>query len=136
MHITWAYGIYTWMPPKQIFFSSSQKRQRVKFVNAFWNNFDIKHAWILHKKTPLRLKRSWKYWHICMWDKVREGVNWKKTFSFGHCPNYLNPPPWPQFGQLGPLFSEVKIQDLKVSLELRILYVLYDILYICNLKNS
>ena len=24
---------------------------------------------------------------------VREGVNWKKTFSFGHCPNYLTPPP-------------------------------------------
>ena len=62
---------------------------------------------------------------------------WKKTFSFGHCPNYLNPPPpSPQFGQLGPLFSDVKIQDLKVSLELRILYVLYNILYICNLKNS
>ena len=67
----------------------------------------------------------------------REEVNRKKTFSFGHCPNYLNPPPpWPQFGQLGPLFSEVKIQDLKVSLELKILYILYDILYICNLKNS
>ena len=24
---------------------------------------------------------------------VREDINWKKTFSFGHCPNYLNPPP-------------------------------------------
>ena len=63
----------------------------------------------------------------------------KKTFSFGHCPNYLkqkNPPHWPQFGQLGHLFSEVEIQDLKVSLELRILYILYNILYICNLKNS
>ena len=56
----------------------------------------------------------------------------KKTFSFGHCPNYLNPP-WPQFGQLGPFFSEVKIQDLKVSLEIKILYI---ILYICNIKNS
>ena len=33
-------------------------------------------------------------------------------------------------------FSEVEIQDLKVSLELRILYILYNILYICNLKNS
>ena len=41
----------------------------------------------------------------------------KKTFSFGHCPNHLNPPPWPQFGQLGPLFSHVKIQDLKVNLK-------------------
>ena len=26
-------------------------------------------------------------------DYIREGVNGKKTFSFGHCPNYLNPPP-------------------------------------------
>ena len=51
----------------------------------------------------------------------------KKTFSFGHCPNYLTPPPWPQFGQLGPLFSEVEIQDLKVSLELRILYIYFII---------
>ena len=39
-------------------------------------------------------------------------------------------------GQLVQLFSDVKIQDLKVSLELRILYILYNILYICNLKNS
>ena len=71
-------------------------------------------------------------------NHISEHINRKKkTFSFGHCPNHLNPsPPWPQFGQLGPLFSEVEIQDLKVSLELRILYILYDILYICNLKNS
>ena len=67
---------------------------------------------------------------------IREGVNGKKTFSFGLCPNSPPPPPWPQFGQIGPLFSEVKIQDLKVSLELWILYILYNILYICNLKNS
>ena len=25
-------------------------------------------------------------------QQLREGVNGKKTFSFGHCPNYLNPP--------------------------------------------
>ena len=55
--------------------------------------------------------------------EIREDINSKKTFSFGHCPNYLTPPPRPQFGQLGPLFSEVEIQDLKVSLELKILYM-------------
>ena len=69
-------------------------------------------------------------------EQIREEIHWKKKFSFGHCPNSLTPPPWPQFGQLGPLFSDVKIQDLKVSLELKILYILYNILYICNLKNS
>ena len=66
---------------------------------------------------------------------LREGLNGKKNFSFGHCPNHLTlPPPWPQFGQLGPFFSEVKIQDLKVSLELRILYVLYNI-HIARMKT-
>ena len=29
-------------------------------------------------------------------------------FSFGHCPNYLPPPPSPQFGQLVPLSLDVK----------------------------
>ena len=29
-------------------------------------------------------------------------------FTFGHCPNLLSPLPPPQFGQLGPLFSDVK----------------------------
>ena len=74
--------------------------------------------------------------HIHCW--LREDINRKKTFSFRYCPNHLppRPPPWPQFGQLGPLFSEVEIQDLKVSLKLKTLYILYNILYICNLKNS
>ena len=60
----------------------------------------------------------------------------KKNVFFRALPELPKPPPpWPEFGQLGPLFSEVKIQDLKVRLELRILYVLYNILYISNLIN-
>ena len=49
-----------------------------------------------------------------------------------------SPPPLPQFGQLVKLFSDVEIQDLKVSLELKILYILYNILYILfdHLKKS
>ena len=31
--------------------------------------------------------KFWRLFHL------REGVNWKKTFSFGDCPNYLNPLP-------------------------------------------
>ena len=58
----------------------------------------------------------------------------KKRFLSGIA--QISYPPWPQFGQLGPFFSEVKIQDLKVSLKLNILYTLYNILYICHLKNS
>ena len=37
---------------------------------------------------------------------IREDINRKKTFSFGHCPNYLSLPP--HFGQLVPLFLDVK----------------------------
>ena len=61
----------------------------------------------------------------------------KKNVFFRALPELPNPPPHdPNFGQLGPLFLEVEIQDLKVSLELKILHILYDILYICDLKNS
>ena len=66
---------------------------------------------------------------------IREGLNGKKTSSFGHCPNHLTPPPLTPFRATWSFFWEVKIQDLKISLELKILYVLYDILYICNLKT-
>ena len=45
--------------------------------------------------------------------------------SFGFCPNYLQPPHSPQFGKLVQLFSDVEIQDLKVSLGLKILYMIY-----------
>ena len=42
----------------------------------------------------------------------------------------------PLFGQLVQLFSDVKIQDLKDILGLKILIVLYIILYIYNLKRQ
>ena len=44
-------------------------------------------------------------------------------------------PPSPQFGQLVQLFSDVEIQYLNDSLGLKILYVLFIILYMYNLKN-
>ena len=46
---------------------------------------------------------------------VREEVNRKKNVFFRALPESPKPPPWPQFGQLGPFFSDVKIQDLKVT---------------------
>ena len=39
--------------------------------------------------TKNNIKKHYQYYPFT----IREGVNWKKTFSFGHCPNYLNPPP-------------------------------------------
>ena len=54
----------------------------------------------------------------------------ENCYSFGFCPNYLHPSP--QFGQLEQFFSDVKIQDLKISLELKVLYILHTY----NLKNS
>ena len=59
----------------------------------------------------------------------REGLLRKNCCSFGFCPNFLLPPS-PPFGQLVQLFSDAKIQDLRVSLELKILYIQYNILYI------
>ena len=41
---------------------------------------------------------------------------------------YLKKKPFSQFGQLLQLVSDVEIQDLKVTLELKILYILYNIL--------
>ena len=38
--------------------------------------------------------------------------------------------PSPQFGQLVQIFSDVEIQDSQVSLGLKILYMLYNIIYI------
>ena len=52
----------------------------------------------------------------------------------GFCPNYLPPPP--NFHNLYNFFSDVKIQDLKVSLDLKILYILYNMLYIYNLNKK
>ena len=66
---------------------------------------------------------------VAVLDKRRSPEK-KNCFSFGFCPNYL------QFGELLLYFSNVEIQELKVSLELKILYILYNILYICNPKNS
>ena len=43
---------------------------------------------------------------------LREDINRKKTFSFGHCPNHLTPPLTPPTWSF---FSDVKIQDLKVT---------------------
>ena len=45
-------------------------------------------------------------------------------------------PPSPPFGQLVQLFSDVEIQDSKVSLGLKILCVLYIILHIYNPKEQ
>ena len=54
----------------------------------------------------------------------------KYCFSFGFCPNYLTLASPPQVGQLVQLFPDVEIQDLKDSLGLKLLYVLYVVLYI------
>ena len=48
-------------------------------------------------------------------QSLREGLNEKKRFLSGIA-RITNPPPMTPIGQLGPLFSEVEIQDLKVSL--------------------
>ena len=44
---------------------------------------------------------------------VREDLNRKKTFSFGHCPNPLTPPPDPNSGNL-VLFFGRQIEKFKI----------------------
>ena len=44
--------------------------------------------------------------YIC----VREDLNRKKTFSFGHCPNPLTPPPDPNLGNLVLFFWTSKFK--------------------------
>ena len=39
---------------------------------------------------------------------VREDIARKKTFSFGHCPNHLTPPPDPNSGNLVLFFGRQK----------------------------
>ena len=46
---------------------------------------------------------------------VREDINTKKTFSLGHCPNHLNPPLLTPIRATWSFFSDVKIEDLKVT---------------------
>ena len=48
----------------------------------------------------------------------------KKSFSFGHCPNHLTLPPWPQFGQLGPLFFYAKNDVLRVWQEKKLMLIM------------
>ena len=67
--------------------------------------------------------------------KVRAVLLRKYCLSFGFCPP--TPPSSPKLGQRVQLFSEVGIQDLKDSLGLKMLYVLYIIIpYIYNLKKQ
>ena len=61
--------------------------------------------------------------------EFRDGLAKKPAFllDFVQITFPPTPPPSPQFGQLVHLFSDVKIQDSKVSLELKILYIIYII---------
>ena len=60
----------------------------------------------------------------------------KKNVFFRALPESPKHPPLTPIRATWSFFSEVKIQDLKVSLELKILDILYNILYICNLKKQ
>ena len=61
----------------------------------------------------------------------------EKLLFFRILPHHLPPSPSPQFGKLVKLFSDVNIKDLKASLELKkILHILYNILYIYNLRKQ
>ena len=90
----------------------------------------IDHAYV---KMEFKNKNRWKTTII-----LREGFMRKNSRSFGFC-NYFSlvfPPSFRQFGKLVQLFSNVKIQDLKVRLGLKILLIHYNMLYIYNLQTK
>ena len=67
----------------------------------------------LSKGGPGRLTLWW--WLSGRWWWLGK-PSWNFFSSFGHCPNYL-PPPSPQFGQLVPLFLDVKNDILAFIIE-------------------
>ena len=57
-------------------------------------------------------------------NDIREGILRRNCCSFGFCPKYLRPPHL-NLDNLYNFFSDVEIQDLKVNLGLKILFILY-----------
>ena len=76
--------------------------------------------------------------HIDVWDKgdsIREGVNGKKTFSFGHCPNTHAGIFWPSlnkciFGQEKESISSKMPMYWTFNCFLGCIYTVYCIVYI------
>ena len=60
-----------------------------------------------HQKGQLRLPLSDS-------RRLREDINRKKTFSLGHCPNHLNPPPLTPIRATWSSFLDVKNDVLRV----------------------
>ena len=67
-------------------------------------------------------KHSHNCQQLCMTElthsDIREDIGTKKRFLSGIARITGTPPPPtppPQFGQLGPFFSDIKIQDLKIT---------------------
>ena len=113
------------------------KERLLDQVKWLWTATFLRFLWSRLKSWQVGVARWWDCressgpgdcsgWSICWFILilVRQGLTRKNCCSFGFCPIYL--PPSPQFGQPVQLFSNLKIQDLKVSLGLKMLYVLYN----------
>ena len=97
------------------------------YTSTFWQS-----CWMsfLRCKYMLTQKKFRSQLLFMFWKSLGK-VSWEKKncCSFGFCPSYLPPSP-PNLVNLNDFFSDVEIQDLKVSLGLKILYILNIILYI------
>ena len=74
---------------------------------------------------------------------LREDINRKKTFSFGHCPNHLNPPPHdPNSGNLVLFFRTSKTtfcaydRKKKLMLIMKVAMIIMVILMIIMTKMT
>ena len=85
----WVPGSWGWSNPIQWYWSLWCQRLQWMCV-ALWRTGRLRtlELWF---KVRFDLAESENHIYACF----REDIHWKKTFSFGHCPNYLTPPPWP-----------------------------------------
>ena len=79
----------------------------------FCNTIRICNLWFCALYCNQNSLLTFRYRRIRMYMALREEVNRKKTFSFGHCPNYLTPPHDPNSGNLVLFFRKSKFKIWK-----------------------
>ena len=87
----------------------------VLIITMMWEIFYARGFWKVQDASqnsrlpPPFMEKSILNFHFDYWNtSLREDLNRKKTFSFGHCPNPLTPPPDPNSGNLVLFFGRQK----------------------------
>ena len=137
--------VYIYLEFRLISFSFRKDLIKITYtILSFWKLLDSGWSFIPRPPSTHLKNQNMAWWFTQQSKEDGQKLLWesgpclrhspeKKMLYFGHCLNFLFPqPPPPNLGNLYNFFSDVRIQDLKVSLGLKVLYILY--LY--NLKDS